>query len=47
MLSRFSGEAGKRLRLEAFLAQKLVAGNRALAGHEADLAQGAQLIGDD
>jgi predicted nucleotide-binding protein len=31
VLSRFKGEAGKRLRFEAFLAQKLVAGNRVLA----------------
>lgn len=31
MLSRFKDEAGKRLRLDAFLAQKLVAGNRGLA----------------
>ena len=31
MLGRFKGDAGKRLRLEAFLAQKLVAGNRMLA----------------
>jgi CRP/FNR family transcriptional regulator, cyclic AMP receptor protein len=31
VLSRFKGDAGKRLRLEAFLAQKWVAGNRVLA----------------
>jgi predicted nucleotide-binding protein len=31
MLSRFAGDAGRRLRLEALAAQKLIAGNRALA----------------
>jgi CRP/FNR family transcriptional regulator, cyclic AMP receptor protein len=41
VLSRFKGEAGKRLRLEAFLAQKLVAGNRALAD---ELEAKAQLL---
>lgn len=41
MLSRFKGEAGKRLRLEAFLAQKLVAGNRVLAD---ELEAKAQLL---
>jgi CRP/FNR family cyclic AMP-dependent transcriptional regulator len=41
VLSRFKGEAGKRLRLEAFLAQKLVAGNRVLAD---ELEAKAQLL---
>jgi CRP/FNR family cyclic AMP-dependent transcriptional regulator len=31
VLNRFQGDAGRRLRLEAFAAQKLVAGNRLLA----------------
>lgn len=31
MLHRFEGDAGKRLRLEALAAQKMVAGNRELA----------------
>jgi len=31
VLNRFQGQAGRRLRLEAFAAQKLVAGNRPLA----------------
>ncbi|WP_250486998.1 hypothetical protein [Caballeronia sp. GaOx3] len=39
MIERFSGEAGKRLRVEAFLTQKLVAGNAALADALADMAE--------
>lgn len=36
MLNRFAGDAGRRLRLEALITQKLVGGNRALAEALAD-----------
>jgi CRP/FNR family cyclic AMP-dependent transcriptional regulator len=39
MIERFSGEAGKRLRIEAFTGQKLVGGDRELAAALADMAE--------
>lgn len=41
MIEKFSGEAGKRLRIEAFLGQKLVGGDKGLA---VELAEMAELI---
>lgn len=39
MIERFIGEAGKRLRIEAFLTQKLVGGDNALVAELADQAE--------
>ncbi|NTZ82015.1 cyclic nucleotide-binding domain-containing protein [Burkholderia metallica] len=39
MIERFSGEAGKRLRVEAFTGQKLVGGDKDLAAELADMAE--------
>jgi len=39
MISRFEGEAGRRLRIEALTNQKMVAGNKALAEELADRVQ--------
>lgn len=39
MLRRFEGDAGRRLRVEALTDQKMVAGNRELAKHLADIVQ--------
>ena len=53
MLNRFSGDSGRRLRVEAFKNQKLVAGNTELAEKLADMselvevASGASVINQD
>lgn len=39
MIQRFQGDAGKRLRIEAMLSQKIVSGNRKLAESLADCAE--------
>jgi CRP/FNR family cyclic AMP-dependent transcriptional regulator len=39
MLHRFEGDAGRRLRVDALAVQKMVAGNRELAEHLADIVQ--------
>ncbi|MGF6658430.1 CRP-like cAMP-binding protein [Paraburkholderia atlantica] len=39
MIERFSGETGKRLRVEAFTGQKLVGGDKDLAAELADMAE--------
>jgi CRP/FNR family cyclic AMP-dependent transcriptional regulator len=39
MLERFEGSDGRRLKIEAFTAQKIVAGNAALAGELADISE--------
>jgi CRP/FNR family transcriptional regulator, cyclic AMP receptor protein len=53
MIERFSGEAGKRLRVEAMQAQRIVGGNAALANDLADIGEliavsvGSELITQD
>jgi CRP/FNR family transcriptional regulator, cyclic AMP receptor protein len=39
MIERFDGVSGRRLRVEALAAQKMVSGNRALAAELADRVQ--------
>ncbi|NVH78365.1 cyclic nucleotide-binding domain-containing protein [Paraburkholderia sp. JPY432] len=39
MIERFSGETGKRLRVEAFTGQKFVGGDKDLAAELADMAE--------
>ncbi|MBB5421274.1 hypothetical protein OKW33_006027 [Paraburkholderia atlantica] len=39
IIERFSGETGKRLRVEAFTGQKLVGGDKDLAAELADMAE--------
>jgi CRP/FNR family transcriptional regulator, cyclic AMP receptor protein len=53
MIERFHGDSGRRLRVEALVTQKLVAGNKALAEELADIVElvavkkGAELIEQD
>jgi predicted nucleotide-binding protein len=44
MLHRFEGDAGKRLRVESLVSQKMVGGNRALAEQLADIVRLRRLV---